>query len=100
MIPDENIIQNELLGINNLIKDNANFCDWVHDLRVVLRGIKVEHVLDTEVSAPDGEYSPLGDEEYQFYVSMLGRVKSELVGCYPHYCPFRLMEALLARLSM
>ena len=77
-----------------------NFCDWVHDLRAALRSLEVEHVLDVQVPAPDGEYSPLGDEEYQVYVIMLDIMSSELGDCYPHFCPFRLMEALMARFSI
>ena len=100
MDPIDNIHLNELLGIKKLTKESVNFCDWVHDLRSTLRGLGVEHVLDTEVLAPDGEYSPLGDEEYQVYMIMMERLSSELSDSYPHYRPFRLMEALKARFSM
>ena len=54
MDPVENISLSELLGLHNLTKESMNFCDWVHDLRSTIRGLGVEHVLDTEVPAPDG----------------------------------------------
>ena len=72
-----------------------NFSKRVHDLRTALRSLEVEHVLDTPVPAPNGEYSPLGDEEYQVGVVVLDRMSSELGDCYPHFRPFHLMEALM-----
>ena len=56
-------------------------------------------MLDVPVLGPDGDYYPLGDEEYQVYVIMLDRMSPELGDCYPHSRPFRLMEALMARFS-
>ena len=100
MDPVENISLSELLRLYNFTKESVNFCDWVHDPRSTLRGLGVEHVLDTEVPAPDGEYYPLGDEEYQFYVILLDRVSAELGDCYPHFRHFRLMDALIAWFSM
>ena len=100
MDPVDNIHLNEFLGIKKLTKESVNFCDWVHNLRNARTSLEVEHVLDTLVPAPDGEYSPLGDEECQVYMIMMERLSSELSDSYPHYRPFRLMEALKARFSM
>ena len=100
MDPVDNIHLNELLGIKKLTKKSVNFCEWVHDLRTALRSLEVEHVLDTPVPAPDGEFYPLGDEEYQVYMIMQDKMSSELGDCYPHFRPFHLMEALIARFTM
>ena len=89
MDPVENISLSELLGLHNLTEESMNFCYWVHDLRSTLRGLRVEHVLDTEIPTPDGEYSPLGDEEYQVYMIMTERLSSEMSDSYPHYRPDR-----------